>query len=310
MASPRQGTRYASNKAEKRLFTSLEHDLENLRKPGDLISRAARLRIMAEQVYSARGYLNGANMKSSKKAKFASAIFGLWEEALGDVTARHLELYGADGSAYDWKLEELTNSTLNREYDIRSYMEEVVALDVKGDFTGGASWDFVERVIREVHRETVTVQHPFQSAPVQKKQIADRLIFLLMQMAAIMSHRYFKWEIQILGHVVPRTGVNEEIGRPTTDTSSSRDPVMHRIREKVRKRWVWLEGKAQNVRVKGSAFASSSLIPAMQQINQGVREPWRRLKDKAKTHFRGSASGYLDVGGRRRWQMDRQFGQG
>ena len=220
------------------LFNRLETDLAQLRVANDVLAQASFLKSMSVEVQTARNSVN--EIKRSRftafmKGAFASASLDLWEQALGDVMTTGLkQLYGGGQFALIGDMNELTDIVLNSNRDVPRWVETVAAVDRSQE----QSWDFAERALRSVHSEIVNTRHQVHATHEEKKQVGNRLLFVLMQMAAIMSYKCYNWEIKILGDPVPGTSA-VLWRRPPIDTPPSRVLAMHRAKDLVRRPFVW-----------------------------------------------------------------------
>ena len=226
----REGSRYVKTRNQEILFDKIEGHLQALKGAQNLLQQAPILREIGRDTFDALD-----DFIIARNPGLASAILGLWEEAMTLVFWSYLErMYDGDTSAYLWDLSSLYGNTLNRNYVVPAYMNEVLALRIHA----GDDWNFVERVIRGINQDTLVVQSPSTAQPDQRQRVADRLLFMFMHISVELSHRYENWKVYVDGRMVPASGVHERITRPPVKKSSLGKTA-----------WTWLKDQARRMRI-------------------------------------------------------------
>ena len=88
-------------------------------------------------------------------------------------------------------------------------MSRVVA---SRDLRKAANFSFIEPTFHHLEQDFMFIATGSPQR-VSKQEVIDHLLFVLMQIALVLSDKYFGWEVRVAGQVVPGTGTLREEAR-------------------------------------------------------------------------------------------------
>ena len=226
--SPIPGFQYAQYSNQKESLQSINDDLKWMKEHPNIFSKMSYLSTIAWkcETYFDHCATNPNASNPTDNFHLASAMLRMAEEAMNHLAAE-FRRYVYNDAVELYQIDHLRA--------VRQ--SEADGMGSKSHFLNLAAYGHVKQNMVEVEHEARTLEDRLSAfTNADKQNLMDHMCWALIQAATNLSQRYFGWEIEILGHVVPATrGTSTEM-RPTIELAVTDD------RTAVRKAWDKVKG--------------------------------------------------------------------